>query len=211
MKSIKLLFVFAIISLIAVSCKETKKEEVNDSSEAIEVMESVEESFDASQENSEVVSESATSDTEEKAKVDQKTPEESVVGATNDVESLDVDDSIMLETLADTPVVYPGCAGSAEEIRACSIGKFRNFLKSNIDPDLASNLNLSPGSYPIRSLVKIDKDGVVSVLKIQAKEKALEKEMLRIVKKLPKMTPATKGGKPVSVSFIVPIDYEVRD
>ncbi|MCF6224449.1 MAG: energy transducer TonB [Flavobacteriaceae bacterium] len=208
MKSIKLLLVFAIISIIAVSCKETKKEEMNDASEAVEV---IDESADTSQENSEVVSESAASDTEEGAEVEKKSPEESIVGATHDVESLEVDDNIMVEAMADTPVVYPGCEGSAEEIRACSIGKFKKFLKDNIDPDLARNLNLSPGTHPIRSLVRIDTDGVVSVLKVQAKQEGLEKEMLRIFKKFPKMTPASKDGKPVSVSFIVPIDYEVRD
>ncbi len=177
---------------------------MNDSSEAVEV---VDESTDAGQENSEVVSESVASDAEEA----KKTLEKSVVGATHDVESLDVDDTIMVEAMADTPVVYPGCEGSAVEIRACSIDKFKKFIKGNIDPDLARNLNLSPGAHPIRSLVRIDTDGVVSVLKVQAKQEGLEKEMIRIVKKLPKMTPATKGGKPVSVSFIVPIDYEVRD
>ena len=74
----------------------------------------------------------------------------------------------------------------------------------------ASHLWTKQGEYKIRALVKIDKTGKASVLKVDAPNTTLEKEVVRIINKLPNMTAATKNGEPVDVSFILPINFEVE-
>lgn len=117
---------------------------------------------------------------------------------------------IIFETLADTPVIYPGCSGTFPEIRACSIKNFVNFITDNFNSDIASDSSLSEGTYKIRAEVKIDKTGKSSVLKVDAPNTTLEKEVVRIINKLPNMTAATKDGKPVDVSFVLPVDFVVE-
>jgi len=201
MKSIKLLFVFAIIGIIAVSCKETKKEEVVDDTDSVEIVDEV----------TETTEESASSAVEKSDEADSKTKEESVEGATNSVEKLEVDDNVMVEASADTPVIYPGCKGTNEEIRGCSKEKFIKFLKDNFDSDLASESFISTGKHLIRSLVKIDKEGRVSVIEIEADKDVLKKEMIRVIDKLPQLVPATKNGAPISVRFVIPLEFDVVD
>jgi len=117
---------------------------------------------------------------------------------------------IIIETVADTPVIYPGCSGTIPEIRVCSIKSFVSFVSKNFNEDIASDHNLREGEYKIRALVKIDKTGKASVLKVDAPNTTLEKEVVRIINKLPNMTAATKNGRPADVSFILPIDFEVE-
>ena len=50
----------------------------------------------------------------------------------------------------------------------------------------------------------------VQWLKWMEAHEILKKEMTRVIGKLPQLTPATKGGKPVSVSFVLPFNYKVR-
>jgi len=117
---------------------------------------------------------------------------------------------IIIETVADTPVIYPGCSGTIPEIRACSIQNFVSFISKNFNSEIAADRNLSEGEYKIRALVKIDKTGKSSVLKVDAPNTTLEKEVVRIIDKLPNMTAATKNGNPVDVSFILPVEFIVE-
>ncbi|NOQ91316.1 MAG: hypothetical protein GQ552_01210, partial [Flavobacteriaceae bacterium] len=114
MKLIKGLLAIALISVIAVSCKETKKE-------AVEVTEP---------------------------------PVEAVETTPIEVEEVAVVE-VMEEKIADTPVVYPGCEGSAEEIRACSIKEFKAFFRKHFNTDLVGELGLDEGSNKIGAMLKI--------------------------------------------------------
>ena len=111
--------------------------------------------------------------------------------------------------MADTPVIYQGCEGSFDEIRACSIEQFTAYLKSNFNPDRAADLNFESGQHTIRVLIKVDQTGKVSVLKVQEPHKGLDKEIRRVIDGLPLMTAATEEGQPVSVSFILPLKFSV--
>jgi len=180
MKNIKLLLVFAIFSLVVISCKETKKEEVKDA-----------------------VEETTTESAEEPAA-------EAVEAATEDVEAIAVEEGVMLEKMADTPVIYPGCEGTHEEIRACSINKLKSFLKTEFNKDLAEGLNLKDGEHKIRVFVKVDKSGKVSILRAYAKEEGLKKEAIRLIGELPQMVPATKDGEAVDTSFTIPFNFKIE-
>jgi protein TonB len=117
----------------------------------------------------------------------------------------------MTEDMADTPVIYPGCAGnSPEEIRACSKEKFIAFLQNEFNRDLAKEAGLDPGDHEIRTVVHIDEAGKCSALKVTSSNYRLEGEMKRVIAALPQMTPATEAGKAVPVTFILPLDFKVE-
>jgi len=200
MKIIKLFYAIAIVSFIAVSCKETKKEELS------------KDSMEITDESSESVEAKGASEADGvKEEMKKNSEAEAIETTTKEVEKMAAEEGVIIEKLADTPVIYPGCeGGTADEIRACSIKEFKNFLASNFDKDLSSNFDLDEGDHKIRSLVKIDKTGKVTVRKIFASSVELENEMIRIIGKLPNMTPATKGGSPVDVSFVVPVNFKVE-
>ena len=199
MKLLKILVLIVLVSSISYSCKESKKEmkdgdmemvsegESTEAVEEVEVVEVVE------------VEESAVSATAGQA----------IEGGTAGLEEVVVE-GVIVEAMADTPVIYPGCEGSADEIRACSKEKFISFLGNNFNSDLASDLGMKSGEHKIRALVKIDESGKSSVLKVDGPNKALEKEVERVINKLPALTAATEEGKPVSVSFVLPINFMVK-
>jgi len=223
MKIIKLFFAIAIISLIAVSCKETKKEE--SSEDSIEVTDESGESTEAVTEE-EVVEETNVETTEkaestggaeaeaeavESTEVEKEVEAKAVEVTSKEVEKMVAEEGVIIEKLADTPVIYPGCEGGTnDEIRACSIKEFKKFLGTNFNKDLSSGLDLGKGEHKIRALLKIDKTGKVLVKKIVASRIELENELIRIIGEMPNMTPATKNGSAVDVSFVVPMNFKVE-
>ena len=205
MRLIKTLLLLAVITTVTFSCKESKKEGVDGEIEAVEetvgTTETVEvteiEGADGSTEVVEVeeVRESAS-------------PAKGVESSSVGLEETVVE-GVMVETMADTPVVFPGCAGTIEEIRACSRKMFIKRLKDNYNADRAADLGLKAGEYKLRALVMIDQSGRASVLKVQGPHKDLDKEIGRVIGELPQMKAATEGGQPVSVSFILPLAFSI--
>ena len=199
MKLIRTLLLLAVISAITFSCKESKKEGVDGQMETVE--ETVEitevEGDDGSIEVVEVeeVRESAS-------------PAQGVESTSVGLEETVVE-GIMVETMADTPVIFPGCAGTNEEIRACSRKMFIKHLKDNYNADRAADLGLKKGQHKLRALIKIDETGKASVLKVQGPHQGLDKEVERVIGELPQMKAATEEGQPVSVSFILPLTFSI--
>ena len=210
MKVLKTFFIFAMVSMLVVSCKETKKEEVQEG-DTMEMTDEATSDAAAESDDSGAVEGSSSSAAEGGQETNMK--EGKAMEATSKgVEEVPVAEGVMAEGLADTPVIYPGCAsGSVDEIRACSKEKFVAFLRKEFKDELAYELALDPGDHEIRSLVKIDKTGKCSVLKIQAPHYALEKEMTRVLDKVPQLTPATKGGEAVDVTFVLPLNFKISN
>lgn len=212
MKVLKVLFIFAIVSMIAVSCKETKKEEVQDDAAMEMTDEATSDDSKADESGSAVATEGSEAGATDAAQEKNMEEGKAVEAASKGVEEVPVAEGVMAEGLADTPVIYPGCASqSVEEIRACSKEKFVAFLRKEFKDELAYDLNLDPGDHEIRSLVQIDKTGKCSVLEIQAPHYALKDEMTRVIDKLPQLTPATKGGEAVDVTFVLPLNFKVSN
>ena len=211
MKVTKLLFVLAVVSAITFSCKTDKKEAseaVDDAVEAVE--EAADDAADAVQEGADAVGAAA----QEGAEAVQEGAEEvakGVEGAVKGVEEMVVAEGVMTEDLADTPVIYPGCAAeTADATRACSKEKFIAFLKEEFNKGLGKELGLDPGDYKITTVVHVDEAGKVTAQRIKAPHFRLEGEIKRVIAALPQMTPATKGGEPVPVAFVLPVDFKME-
>ncbi len=211
MKIIKLLFVLTVVSALTFSCKSEKKEASEAMDDAVEAVEDAgQEAGEAIEEGAEAVGDAAGS-AADAVEEGAESAAEAVEGASKGVEEMAVAEGVITEDMADTPVIYPGCSGSTnEEVRACSKEKFIAFLKGEFDKNLGREAGLDPGDHEIKTVVHIDESGKCSALRVSSDNYKLEGEMKRVIAALPQMTPATKAGEPVAVTFILPVDFKVE-
>jgi len=84
-------------------------------------------------------------------------------------------------------------------------------IQKNFNAALAQELGLSPGIKKIFIQFTISKTGDIINIKIRAPHKSLEKEAMRVMKLLPKMTPGMQRNRPVNVRYVQPIIFKVMD
>lgn len=225
MKIVKLLFVLVLVSTMAVSCKETKKEEVQEDAavEMTEESDAAEEVTEAppaeaaEEESSEgsgaaaagAAAAGAAAASSSEGDAVEEAPE-SVEAEAKAVEVVPVPAAEIEEKLADTPVIYPGCSGSYEEIRACNKENFIAYVKGEFNHDVSREAGLKRGDYKIQVTMHVNKAGRVFASRVVAPHNSLEKEMFRVVNSTPKVTAATHGGKPVVSSLQFLVDFKVE-
>ena len=66
------------------------------------------------------------------------------------------------------------------------------------------------GKQKIYVKFKILKTGKIEILGVRAPHKKLAKEARRVVNKLPKMIPGKQKGKPVNVTYMLPIIFTIE-
>lgn len=71
--------------------------------------------------------------------------------------------------------------------------------------------NFDPGKYRVAVQFKIDKGGNVADVKARGTATEIENEAIRVVKKLPKMTPGIQDGKTVGVLYGLPINFIIPE
>lgn len=67
--------------------------------------------------------------------------------------------------------------------------------------------NFDTGKYRVAVQFKIDKMGYVTGVKARGTATEIENEAIRVVKKLPKMTPGIQDGENVTVLYGLPINF----
>lgn len=148
----------------------------------------------------ETVLESTETDEEEVIEVDEI--EEAV-------EEEEVVEDVPFAIIEDVPV-FPGCKGSNQEKKDCLNKKMQRHVSKKFNADLATDLGLSPGKKKIYIQFKITKTGGIQILGARAPHKRLQQEAERVVKLLPKMTPGKQRGRPVNVTYMLPISFNVE-
>jgi hypothetical protein len=83
----------------------------------------------------------------------------------------------------------------------------RIFLK-NFNTSICTELT---GKQKIFTQFKINKDGLISDIKIRAPHPDLEKETKRVLKLFPKFIPATQANQPVAIIYNLPIVFTRQD
>lgn len=106
--------------------------------------------------------------------------------------------------------VFPGCKGNNEQLKACLSKKIRQFVGEKFNTELAQTLGLKKGKQRIFTMFKIDENGKIIEIKAKAPHIRLEKEAVKIIKSLPKMTPGMQGGKKVKVKYSMPISFIIQ-
>lgn len=139
-----------------------------------------------------------------KNKVPHKTDIEHKINNLPDGNSLDPepDDIIDFKKLEDAPI-FAGCEGlEKEESKKCFTKGISNFINKRFNAGVAENLS---GKQKIWVEFKVDKNGEIVDIKARSLHKSLEKEAIRVVEKLPTMTPGKQRNRPVSVKYTLPI------
>lgn len=110
------------------------------------------------------------------------------------------------EEKEDTPIFF-----IVEEMPEFPGGQLalRNFLATSVKYPVIAQENGIQGKVFVNFVVA--KDGTITNAKIaRGVDPALDKEALRVVNSLPKWKPGKQGGKPVRVSYTVPINFVLQ-
>ena len=108
--------------------------------------------------------------------------------------------------------LFPGCEnlnGNSER-KKCMSSKISNFVNREFDTGLASELGLT-GTNLVVVMFVVNKNGLVENIQTRAPHPELEKEARRVIGKLPGMKPGRQAGKPVPVSYTIPIRFKVQE
>ncbi|GAA4314016.1 energy transducer TonB [Pontixanthobacter gangjinensis] len=108
--------------------------------------------------------------------------------------------------------VFPGCEEltANPERKECMSSKISNFVNKEFDTRLGAELGLS-GTKLVVVMFVVNKDGLVEQIQVRAPHPELEKEGRRVIAKLPQMRPGRQAGKPVPVSYTIPIRFRVQE
>ena len=118
-------------------------------------------------------------------------------------------DKIDFRIIEDVPV-YPGCEGlNDDEARKCFTKKVAKFVNKKFNTGIAERLNTT-GKQRIWVQFTIDKNGSIIDVLANSPFKQLEKEAIRVVQKLPQMTPGMQRKKPVPVKYTLPIIFFIE-
>lgn len=116
------------------------------------------------------------------------------------------DDSIILKDVEMAPV-YDGCEDlSIKETRACFDQKIAAFVKREFNLSISKDLNLTEPKK-VEAFFIIDENGDVTGMKVRDSEVNIQAEILRVLRKIPVMEPATQNEKSVSVLCSIVITY----
>ncbi len=122
------------------------------------------------------------------------------------VEEVEEDISVPFAVIEDVPV-FPGCEGSSNK-KQCFQDQMQKHIRKNFRyPEIAQEMGVQ-GRVSV--VFVIQKDGSIGNIRMRGPDKNLEAEALRIIKKLPKMTPGKQRGRAVKVPFSIPITFKLQ-
>lgn len=124
------------------------------------------------------------------------------------IEEEEVEKDIPFAIIEDPPI-YPGCKGTKEEMKQCMQDKINAHVTKNFNINLAQELGLTEGKKKVYVQFKIDKTGEIIDIRARGPHARLEKEAIRVVELLPRMTPGKQRTRPVRVSYTLPITMMV--
>ena len=128
---------------------------------------------------------------------------EDIVDADDDEEPV----KVPFEFIEDVPL-FPGCEDLNDnaERKSCMSSKISKFINKEFDTGLGDKLGLT-GMNLVHVMFVVNEQGLVEQIQTRAPHPELEKEAERVIRKLPQMKP----GKPVSVSYSIPIRFKVQE
>ncbi len=126
-------------------------------------------------------------------------------------EDEDVAEDVPFAIIENAPV-FPGCESKPKsEQKKCLSDNITALVNKKFNVDLATDLGLTPGKKRISVIFKIDKNGDVVDIQARAPHPRLEKEAIRVVGLIPKMTPGKQRGRAVGVKYSLPIVFNVQE
>jgi protein TonB len=120
--------------------------------------------------------------------------------------------ALLISSVEELPI-YPGCeaavAASREEGFECFNRMIMALVSRNVAyPQKARQLNIQ-GKVFVRFF--IEKDGYVSNVEVaRSADPELDAEAARVIRILPRMEPAKVNGKPVRITYTIPINFRLK-
>ncbi len=118
----------------------------------------------------------------------------------------EVSDEVLNFAVVERVPVFPGCEGAQnnDQRKACFQAKLLEHVTNNFKfPQQARELNLQGRIY-VKFVV--ERNGSVSSIEVlRGVDPLLDSEAIRCVQTLPRISPAQQRGKPVRMSFVLPI------
>ncbi|GFS04130.1 protein TonB [Elysia marginata] len=130
--------------------------------------------------------------------------------------SIEMDDLEEVDEVVDVPFavieevpIFPGCEKKKiHKRRQCFQEKIVKHINRYFQyPEIAREMGIQ-GRVSV--IFTIDKDGSIVNIRSRGPDKSLEKEARSIIGRLPRMTPGKQRGKPVKVSFSIPIMFRLQ-
>ena len=118
-------------------------------------------------------------------------------------------DDVPFAIIEEVPV-YPGCKGTNAQKKKCFSANIQKHVNRKYNTGLAGDLGLSPGKKRVFVMFKIDKTGKIVDVRARGPHARLEKEAIRVISLLPKMTPGKQRGRSVGVKYTLPITLIVE-
>ena len=121
------------------------------------------------------------------------------------------DDVILFKNIENAPI-YNGCEGLSEEgTKKCFNESISKFIKQEFNSSITNALDISEPKQ-VAAFFIIDENGNLSGMKIRDAEVTIQGEIARVLKKIPKMKPATQDGinVPVLCSILVTYGSEIK-
>jgi protein TonB len=123
----------------------------------------------------------------------------------------EISDEILNFAIVESVPVFPGCedAKNNEERKACFSREIFKFVSRNFEfPEMAKQMGIQGRVY-VNFVV--ERDGSISnVETVRGVDPLIDDEAERVVKALPKFTPAKQRGKPVRMRFTLPISAKLQ-
>ena len=120
-------------------------------------------------------------------------------------------DEVLSFAVVESVPIFPGCEDSKnnDERKLCFQQKILQFVGREFKfPEMARQMGIQGRVYV--NFV-IEKNGkITNVEVVRGVDPLLDDEAVRVVKMLPKLTPAKQRGKPVRMSFTLPINAKLQ-
>ena len=107
----------------------------------------------------------------------------------------------------DEAPVFPGCENETDK-RACFNEKMQRHVSKNFRyPQEAQEKGIQGR---VNVMFIIGDDGAIHNIKKRGPDELLEDEVVRIISKLPRMTPGEYDGQPVNVPYSIPVTFKLQ-
>lgn len=115
-------------------------------------------------------------------------------------------------SMVENPPLPPDCKAKwkLEKRKECTNKFVQTHLVQNFNQDLAAQSGVT-GRIVIRINFDIDTQGNVTNVMAQDGPLVVNQHAIDVIKKLPQFTPGTQDGKPVAVSYNIPLAFYVAE
>ena len=111
--------------------------------------------------------------------------------------------------IIETAPTFPGCESEkGNGLKSCYYKKANAFIRSNIQYPEVAKKNMIQGRVIAKYI--INKKGLITNVSVKGNEYLVD-EVIRLVKSLPKVTPAKQKGRAVGYEIALPVHFKLGD